>query len=228
VPAGTVPPPRLTGRDVHVWEASLQTSPSTLDELARTLSRDERTRADRFVAERDRRRFIVSRGLLRTILSGYLSATAGAIEFAYGAHGKPGVAGGVTPLCFNVSHSAETVLYAVALGREVGIDLEYIRPDIAIEEIAAHVFPPDETRALRAIDADQRARAFFRLWTRREAYLKARGHGFAAVPPDVEAAPASWCRLVDLSVASDFAAALAVEGHDWRLERLTWPSGPAT
>ena len=222
--------------DVHVWRARLNQPASTVKSFRSILSPDELRRADSFYFEKDRTRFIVARAVLRTILSRYLGVPPRAVRFCYGRHGKPALAeeSGGNGLRFNMSHSHELALYAVARDREVGIDLEYIRQDFASQEIARHFFSPREVSTLCALPASMQARAFFNCWTRKEAYIKARGQGLALPLHqfDVSLSPgepaellssrenpqeASRWTLRELAPGDGYVAALAVEGHDWRL-----------
>ncbi len=235
--------PRLADQDVHAWLAPLEGGPQRARGLAAALSEDERARANRFLTERDRRRFIVCRGVLRTILGWYLGVAPAAVEFRYGPHGKPAITGGPgrCALRFNVSHADGMALYAVTLGREVGVDLERVRSDVATEEIAERFFSAREAAVLRALDPASRVQAFFRIWTRKEAYLKATGRGLlsplreldVSFLPDEPAAllatplgPREACRwrLEELFADARYVAAIAVEGHGWRLRRWKWPA----
>lgn len=232
------PLPKLAFPDdeVHVWCLSLEQPVSCVLQLVQVLSRDERLRAERFYFERDRRRFIVTRGMLRIILGQYLAARPDQIQFRYGPHGKPYLAEtfGNNWLQFNLAHSHELAMYAFTCGREVGIDLEYICPMPDAERIAAPFFSPREISIWQKLPQHQRLRAFFNAWTRKEAYLKAIGEGLAQSLDQVEVSiepgkPAQLlsikgCReeaarwsLKSLSPAHDYVAALAAERANWRL-----------
>jgi len=237
------PPPRLvlTDDEVHVWRASLNLPAKHIQHLWRTLSPEEQERARRFRFQRDRDRFIVAHGVLRAIWSRYLNVEPGELRFRFNSHGKPFLTrefGGET-LRFNMSHSHHLALYALARNREVGIDLEYIRADLADERIAEQFFSPREVTALRALPPEVRTEAFFHCWTRKEAYVKARGEGLALPLDqfDVSLVPGEPARLVstpgDPSEAArwslralfpgpGYVAALAVEGHAWQLKCWQW------
>ena len=239
----SAPPQTLIlGNDqVHVWRAPLDLPTSRVQHLRRTLATAEMRRADRYHFEKDRQHLIVARGLLRAILSRYVGIEPDQLCFCYGPQGKPQLAGETDKkaLCFNVSHSHELVLYTFARGREIGIDLEYMRPDTADVEIAERFFSPREIAALRALPADAQREAFFACWTRKEAYLKARGDGLALdldqfdvslVPgepaallsTDGDPQEASHWSLQELNPGPGYAAALAVEGQDWQLKCWQW------
>ena len=244
VPPWRSPPETLVlGSDeVHVWRAALDQTPSQMQSFLHNLAADEQARAERFYFKRDREHFIVARGVLRTILGCYLNRMPECLSFCYSSHGKPALAGESDgeAICFNVSHSHGVALYAVTRGREVGIDLERIRFDVAVAEIAERFFSRREVAMLRALPTEVQRQAFFRCWTRKEAYIKARGEGLSLPLDqfDVSLAPgepaavlgtqrdpseASRWSLQELTPAPGYVAALAVEGHGWRLACWQWP-----
>lgn len=239
------PPATLTlGLDeVHVWRASLNLDAPRLHSLLETLADDERARASRFHFPKDRDHFIAGRGILRTILARYLPHHPADVRFHYGARGKPALTEAFEGdrLGFNVSHSHGLALYAVTRTRELGVDLEHIQPRLQ-EGIAERFFSPREVAAFRALPPDQQSEAFFACWTRKEAYVKAKGDGLAlglsqfdvslvpGEPPALlrtEGDPEEAFRwsLRALAPAPGYAAALCVEGHDWHLTCWEWPEG---
>ncbi|MBN1978022.1 MAG: 4'-phosphopantetheinyl transferase superfamily protein [Anaerolineae bacterium] len=231
----------LSSDDVHVWCASLEQPAERVHRLARTLSADETSRAERFRLERDRRRFVVARGVLRAILGRYLGIDPSQLRFSYGEHGKPGLSAGFgdDTLRFNLAHSHELALYAFTRGREVGADLEYVRPLPDAGEIAAGFFSRRESAELEGIPDCRKPEAFFSYWTCKEAYVKAAGGGLARALDRVEIslAPgparllsvagvpeeaARWS-LRTLNPATGYVAAIAFEGRRcqlgcWRYE----------
>lgn len=240
----TAPSPVMITRDeVHVWRATLDLPATQCEYLRQTLSTDEIERAERFFFERDRTHFIAARGVLRSILGQYVEIAPQQLRFTYSSYGKPALEHleGQIDVRFNVSHSHGLALYAIACGRDVGVDLERIRPEVAGEEIAARFFAPQEYTALCAIPATARQQAFFTCWTRKEAYIKARGEGLshaldqfavsltAYAPVTITTTGtatqdvARWS-LQDLWPDPHYAAALAVEGHNWRLRCWQWHS----
>jgi 4'-phosphopantetheinyl transferase len=171
--------------EVHVWRADLGQK-GFVQPLLSTLTADERARAARFYFEKDREHFIIARGVLRNILSRYLQIAPERIRFHYLSHGKPAVAwqnasvsGGGKMLSFNVSHSHGLALYAVTHGREVGIDVEYIRPNLDSLGIAERFFSSQEVADLLTLPTAHQHRAFFTCWTRKEAFVKAKGGGLS-------------------------------------------------
>jgi 4'-phosphopantetheinyl transferase len=147
--------------------------------LESALSPDEMARADRFHFVNDRNRFVVARGLLRELLGNYLQQNPASLSFSYGQHGKPSLSGeyAASELCFNLSHSAGLAVYAIARGRNLGIDVEHIRPESAGDEIAERYFSAREASDLRTLPPEAKVEGFFHCWTRKEAYLKATGMG---------------------------------------------------
>jgi len=167
----------LADGEAHVWRASLDLPPAQLDALASSLSEDELARAARFKFDLHRNRYIAGRGRLRRILASYLHSDPAAIRFAYNPQGKPSLPGG--GLQFNLSHSGAEALYAVSLDVELGIDIECLNPAIEVEKIAANFFSPAEVAAILALPPLRRHVRFFDFWTRKEAYVKALGHGLS-------------------------------------------------
>lgn len=235
---------------IHIWHASLNQPASRFHRLARTLSTDERERAARFYFEQDRQRFIVGRGILRAILSAYLGIEPQSLRFRYGLHGKPALAerddGGST-LRFNVSHSEDVAFYAVTRQWEIGVDVEHVRPLADAGQIARRFFSPREYATLEELAPHEMYEAFFGYWTCKEALVKAIGDGLfwplnqldIAMPSEV-GKPATllsiggnvwdaqhWS-LQQLVSPSGFAAALAVEGHHWRVSYKQWPGDVLT
>ena len=220
----------LPGTEIHVWRVSLADAATVALRLSPLLSEDEKERAARFRFARHRDAYIASRGTLRQVLAPYLGLAPEAVRFAYGPHGKPSLAGeaAACDLEFNLSHSGEVALVAVARGRRVGVDVERIRAEVASDAIARRYFSPREVETLLALPEPARLEAFFACWCRKEAYLKARGDGLTHPLDalDVTLAPhenaallatrddpheaARW-RLHALEAGVGYAAALAIE-----------------
>ena len=202
------------------------------------MSLDEQARAARFRFVRDRERFIAARGLLREILALYLDTAARRLRFRYGAYGKPFLAEH-GDLRFNVSHSLDAMLVAVAHKREVGVDIEHLGAGIAVEEIAETTLSTPEKHVLSRFDGEARRTAFLRFWVRKEAYIKADGRGVSLPPKHVDVSvPAGRVVVLDettgkweaclrwmlqtLAVGPEYVAALAAEGQDWQLACWQW------
>jgi 4'-phosphopantetheinyl transferase len=230
--------------EVHVWRASLD-QPPWLSDFFATLAADERERAARFHFQKDRDHYITARGLLRTLLSHYLKLRPHDLSFGYSAHGKPFlVSPPASDLRFNVSHSHGLGLFAFTRRRDLGIDIEQIRPDFAGEQIAERFFSAGEVTTLRRLPASQQAAAFFNCWTRKEAYIKARGEGLSlplhmfdvSLAPGEPAAllatrvaPGETSRwsMIKLAPGAGYKAALVVEGQAWRLRCWQWSGAPS-
>jgi 4'-phosphopantetheinyl transferase len=160
---------------VHVWLVNGVLSSEQIEYAHRILSSDEVERAQRFKFDSDRCTFIASRCALRLFLGAYSRRPPGAIEFSLGPYGKPAVPG----LAFNVSHSGQCALIAIASGAAVGVDLEKIRPRISHDELAGRFFSPREQDWLLSQPVESRLRNFYRLWVSKEAVMKATGRGLS-------------------------------------------------
>lgn len=195
---------------VEVVASRLDLDPGAVDALAGWLHNDERRRAGRFRLARDRRRYVVARGLLRTLLAARLGTHPRSVELRCGAHGKPCLApGSAGDLRFNVSHTGDFALFAFSRGREVGVDVEAVLPMRDADAVARHFFSHSELRAYRALAPGAREAGFFTCWTRKEAYLKALGGGLQSPLSEFDAPP-GWS-LSSFSPAPGHTAALAVE-----------------
>jgi 4'-phosphopantetheinyl transferase len=228
---------KLDPDDVDVWRVSLRIKLKEIESLQQLLSPDERTKASRFHFQQDRQDFIAARGFLRLLLGRYLDVEAQRIRLVYNTYGKPGLADEFASarLCFNVSHSDEFALFAFTRDREIGIDIERIRREVATERIAEGTFARDEVVALRSLPSEMQIEAFFRCWTRKEAFVKARGQGLsipldrfvvtlraqdpvAVISIDGDPRAARAWSLRELPSCAGYVAALAAKGHDWRLK----------
>jgi len=194
--------------EIHVWYRSLSISSGEKEHMLTLLDPSERERAARFHFERDRDAYIASHGWLRMLLGRYLQADPQSIHFILGKHGKPAIP--AAPIQFNLSHSGALAACAVTRGSEVGIDIELIRPMPDLEDIARRFFYPGDCSELLELGEEARASAFFRYWTRTEAYVKALGIGLSESQPPT----ADWS-LIDLDAGPKYAAAVAVRGTNW-------------
>jgi 4'-phosphopantetheinyl transferase len=212
----------LRSNEIRVFSLWLDLSPARVASLAARLSLDERSRADRFHFEQHRHRFVVGRGLLRGLLAACLGLDPQEVRFVYGRFGKPALAPDLAhrlPVSFNLAHSGPAGICALALDRDVGVDVEEIRPLREQDAIARRVFAPAEVRSLEERDESERLRWFFRIWARREALLKARGDGLGGSQ-----------RSFDVSAIADGAGGdVSEEGSGetmaWSLRDLTAPPG---
>jgi 4'-phosphopantetheinyl transferase len=213
----------LPNGEAHVWRTPLEQPAERVDEFLRTLDDDERARASRYHFDKHRRHFVVARGVLRLLLGRYLDARPEDMSFSYGSHGKPSLAGKhrASLLRFNASHSGELAVYSFVQEYEIGVDVEYVKSNFATEEIAERFFSASEIETLTALPKPGRAAEFFRLWTRKEAYIKAIGTGLSHPLNefDVTVPIENWS-ITDLEVGTGYAAALAVNGPVHGLNRF--------
>ena len=188
-------PAELPGADeIHLWQTDLDELPANGGILFRTLSSSERERARRFVFEEHRRRYLATRAWLRSVLGAYLNVSPHAVPLAANAHGKPCIAGKVNraALQFNLSHCDRLALLAVAVGREIGVDLQDAMQDDAWPAIAGRFCTRDEWEHVQALPSAMRAPAFAEIWTRKEAAGKALGEGLTSRILSIAVGPASW------------------------------------
>jgi 4'-phosphopantetheinyl transferase len=226
----------LTDSKVHIWRASLRLDAAVLRRLEAHLSPDERSRAERFHFDRDRDRFVGARGILRELLGSYLNRDPAELELSYGPQGKPAVRNNDPQerIQFNLSHSHDLAVYAFARNRELGIDVEPIRPEFAGENIAERHFSAREVDEWHGLPSELRSEAFFLCWTRKEAYVKARGEGLQiplasfsvtltpGQPEQLQSIDSARWHLHSFRPAPGYAAAVVSEGKDWGLLQWDW------
>lgn len=222
----------MSGGFVDVWRGSLDLSEAVTTRLATILSADERAKAAAFKFAHLRDRYVVGRGLLRRTLAGYTGADPAGLRFEIGEFGKPALPGGPG---FNVSHTGGALLIAVADAADIGIDIETVKPSRDLSGLAERCFSVDEFAVWLRLPESERVVAFYRLWTKKEAFVKAVGRGIAlgvercefemAVGgglrklPDGYGPIEAW-RVEELDVGADFSAALVGPARDYRLRRL--------
>ncbi|MGI9057263.1 MAG: 4'-phosphopantetheinyl transferase family protein [Ktedonobacteraceae bacterium] len=239
---------KLSENTVHVWRAALHTPASVVRYYQRYLIEEEITRAGRFHFEKDRNHFIVAHSILRILIGRYLNIEPRQLRFCLNAYGKPSLESSlhVPPLSFNISHAHDLALYAFTYVRQVGVDVEYMRlggedsRDDDYEQLAQRYFSPYERTVLQTLPVEEKQRAFFQCWTRKEAYIKAKGTGLSlpldlfdvSLRPNEPAAllqsrespqeAARWS-LRELAPGTGYVGALAVEGKkDWQLHCWQW------
>lgn len=238
--------PGLSEREVHLWPFELRADSALLSECDRILSASERTCAERFAFERDKRRYIVAHGVLRHLLSLYCGVASDGIGFEHGAGGKPKMllggrsdassAGAGSTVSFNLSHSHDRALVGICRGQEIGVDLEMVRPELDVLSLAKSCFFGTEIEAIRAADQDQQCQTFFRYWVAKEAVLKGEGVGLGYpldgfevkfMPADeragyITSAETTQLRndwtIFALQLADGWPAAVAARGTGWSVQ----------
>jgi 4'-phosphopantetheinyl transferase len=206
----------LSNQEVHVWRFWLDQPESSAEALAQALSPQERSRAARFRSKVSHQRFIIARGFLRAVLAKYLNIEPEHVEFAYTPQGKPYLPRGKGQgIAFNLAHSRDLALCAVARQSAVGVDVEYVHALANADQIVERFFSLREARLFESLSPEERQRAFFDAWTRKEACLKALGYGIAHGLDRIE---------VTIS-PSDTAGLLSIDGDrdqaaNWSLETL--------
>ena len=228
----------LEDTHIHVWRADLDCEKTILRRLESTLAPEEKGRADRFIFRSDRDAYVASRGIVRQLLGAYMNRLPADVAFNYGPKGKPTLRGECLErsIQFSVSHSGRMALLAFAAGRHIGIDVEFMRPTIAALEIAERYFSPQEVIELRALPESQQAEAFFLCWTRKEAYVKAKGEGLhiplesfsvsltPGQPERLECADSYRWSVRSLRPETLYVGALVAEGQNWPLHQWSWNS----
>lgn len=234
----TASPPQLAAGELHVWRARIDELAQQLAALRAALPPDERERAEQFRMPLSQARFIVARALTRWLIGHYLDVAPSAIRFAIGPIGKLHLPW-PEPLHFNATHSGQVVLVAIARDGDVGVDVEHLRPLPKFQELAERYYCQREIATLSVLPEEQRQRAFFLAWTRKEALLKGVGKGLTFPLCDVEVtlAPgepakllqfgavagehAPW-KLAHLDPAEDYVGAVATTQPTTRLHQFHW------
>lgn len=216
---------------VHLWRMPLDSMDFPIAPIAEILSTEELVRAARFRFAADRHTFMAAHALLRRILAKYLGCSAAEIAFRRGSHGKP-ILADASNLHFNLSYADNVALLGVA-SREIGIDVERIRPDFAWRPIVHHFFSEAERWHIKSVPESLQTEAFFRCWTRREAHAKASGLGIAMDIPagitnDILFDGAKWWSVCSVPAYEGYAAALAAEGTCCTFQVFDWPSQVAS
>ncbi len=222
----------LTQNEVHIWKLHFSKASHDPEEFYRDfLSQDEKERADRLKFQTDRNNFLLSRGHLRSLLSAYLGREPQDIELRYGSYGKPYLSKDSNPdnISFNLSHSRGASYYALTKDREIGIDIEYLRPVSRAQKIIERFFSEEERAHYRNQPSGKKLETFFMLWCRREAYTKALGTGFNLPESkidisfvtgekknniDLRKKDAPALSMIEITAEQGYAASLAVFGID--------------
>ncbi len=233
--------PDLGDGSVHVWYLPLDVDDARLNDLAQSLSDDEHARAARYRFDNIRNRFIACRGQVRAVLSRYIDESPGQVEFQYANLGKPslGERWRDSNLEFNVSHSGDAGMLAIARGRVVGVDVEQVRGMSDVRGLIGRYFARSEQEVLAELSGDTLLNGFFRIWTSKEAILKATSMGLSIAPEKVEVrvvdtnqpcviqvddkrSPFDSWWLHPLDIGSDYVAALASPGQPAKKHLSVW------
>jgi 4'-phosphopantetheinyl transferase len=219
---------------VHIWLVQTNGESISLGDFKDLLSSVEQDRASKFKFETDRRRYITAHAALRSILSSYVNSPARELQFASGPYGKPKLAPihDKKKIAFSLSHSHEVALIAITQGREIGVDVEWVREDFVFDEVAHRFFTTREVAALHALPLHLQREAFYKCWTSKEAFLKAKGTGLSGQLDEVEMGLTDHgvcvkgtvpnLSLVELTVDGGYVAALVVGGVEPRLTYYAW------
>ncbi len=220
--------------EVHIWLVQTNGESISLGDFKDLLSSVEQDRASKFKFETDRRRYITAHAALRSILSSYVNSPARELQFASGPYGKPKLAPihDKKKIAFSLSHSHEVALIAITQGREIGVDVEWVREDFVFDEVAHRFFTTREVAALHALPLHLQREAFYKCWTSKEAFLKAKGTGLSGQLDEVEMGLTDHgvcvkgtvpnLSLVELTVDGGYVAALVVGGVEPRLTYYAW------
>ncbi|GJL65457.1 MAG: 4'-phosphopantetheinyl transferase [Nitrospirales bacterium] len=226
---------------MHIWKVGLTPHEDHFPKLLSLLSPDECTRAQRFKFQEHRQAFIAAHSALRLIMSRYLLVEAQSLVFSQGPQGKPFLNEPFAdpPLLFNLSHTQHVALYAFALNREVGIDLEYKHRNISYQSLIERICSEKEKAHIMSHAPPDQKQVFLACWTRKEAYVKATGKGLSfplqtitvSLPPTTPTAllevaedvlePLRWT-MHEIQVDLDHVAALVVAGHSWNPVYWEW------
>lgn len=228
--------------EIHVWSASIKLRENQLSRLTQFLSPEEWNKASRFRFSEYEDAYKASHSILRIILSKYVQVEPNRLLFVTNAYGKPRLLDELNPgnICFNLSHSHELLVVAITSDCEIGIDIEYMRSLENLEQISSRFFSVEENRHLHRFSGFEMQKAFYTCWTRKEAFMKAKGVGLAlgldrfsvSVVPEVFPIPlvlhwdpleAPLWSLRDVYIAPEYACCVAVNGKVDRLSHLSFP-----
>jgi 4'-phosphopantetheinyl transferase len=225
IPTKLCPP--IGVNELHLWRVCLLDLEAKASELRLLLSEEEKARGDRYVRSADGGKFMVGRAVLRLILAQYLGLEPGEIFISTGEFGKPYISKSlnINDLEFNLSHSGEVCLVAVSYGRKIGVDVEKLRDDVAVEDLAMRYFSKEEVAELQALPNALRRLGFFLCWTRKEAYVKAKALGLQipldqfsvsltpGQPAEIRGAEASGWTILSFEPGPGYVASVVAEGE---------------
>ena len=228
----------LSEGEAHIWRADLELDDCFQSSFLKLLSPDEIDRSLKFRFAKDKRNYIVARGILRSLIGKYLDINPSQISFQYNEFGKPSIADN-NHLHFNISHSKNLALFAFTNKLNVGVDVEFVNPDIEVKDIAANFFSANEIVKLLALPQKQQTLSFFNCWTRKESFIKAVGEGLSfpldkfevSLEPDSPAQllatdwdpkDVSKWSLYSMTPGANFVGSLAIEGKVEKVKLWNW------
>lgn len=228
----------LSAEEAHIWRADLDLDDCFQNSFLKLLSPDEKKRAQKFRFAKDSRYFIAARGILRSLIGKYLEKNPAEISFQYNEFCKPGIANN-KHLHFNISHSQNIALFAFTDKFNVGVDVEFVNPNIEVKDIASKFFSTNEIRKLLLLPEEQQTLGFFNCWTRKEAFIKAVGEGLSfpldrfevSLEPDEPAkllatywdpkAVSRWS-IFSMSPGANFVGSLVIDGVIEKVKFWNW------
>ena len=216
---GSIPDLELSENLVHLWLADLRDWRPEIDSFLGLLSEDEVLRLERYKVNEKQDQFLLSRGLLRQLLAGYLQQKPARIQFTTNQAGKPFLVG--RPFQFNLSHTGNLACFAITLKDPIGVDIQEVYPISSRDTLIKKYFSEKEQKYLDSLSPASRQEGFFLIWTAKEAYLKAMGKGFTTSPRGISLLPNSDKGL-NLTWPGMPAAG---EFPTWFIKNLTLPEG---
>lgn len=227
--------PSLPPNTLHIWLIESEKTDLSFAQGYALLPIDEQERANRFYFAKDREAYVLCRAMLRQRLASYMNHPPAAITFNYNLHGKPFVQAPQTNICFNMSHSHGMLLLGFAQDSNLGVDIEKIRPDVKVDEIAARFFSKTEIEALRNLPESEKIEGFFKTWAQKEAFIKAMGEGLSyplnrfsvntnpkemnsLVSIDEASASKDEWTVLTINAPTHYKAACIIQGKDWQIE----------
>jgi 4'-phosphopantetheinyl transferase len=228
----------LSDEEAHIWRADLEIDECFQSSFLKLLSSDEKNRAQKFRFAKNSQNFIAARGILRSLIGKYLEINPAEVSFQYSKFGKPGIAHN-NSLQFNISHSQNVALFAFTKRFTIGVDVEFVNPNIEAKDIATNFFSKNEILNLLALPEEQQSLGFFNCWTRKEAFIKAVGEGLSfpldkfevSLEPDKPAkllathwepeAVSKWS-MYSMSPGANFVGSLVIEGLAQQVKFWNW------
>lgn len=171
-------PKYVLNNNVHIWQLNISKTKSHYDYFYNLLSKDEKLKIEQFKFKKDKITSALARGALRLLLSKYLNCPIDTIIFKYGEYGKPELAGNKT-VKFNISHAGEIIVIALTENNDLGIDVEQIKYNFNVLDVVNSYFSKTEIEYLNKLPKATQTEAFFRGWTRKEAFIKAKAKGLS-------------------------------------------------